>query len=669
MRTIDRWLSGFKHLQKKLMINIFLSLVIMMVVRFSILMPFVNESLFSQHSNELFRAFSIGFLYDLRVSTILFLPLFLLSVAAASLHRKGLFPVFNHISAIILVVTLFLSIANFYYCRTYERHFDTFIFGLFEEDTLAVLSNIWDDYPVITVCLATALAYYLCLFLQRKIDTSFTVKKTDIHYLIIFSGVILMAFGYFIAMRGSVGTFPLRRDYAHVSDIKSFNMVTPNGLIALQWAIKDHAKLQAVPHVSDVQGARLWQQLSAETTPDFNVDKLITHTPKDAFLAENKPNVVFAVMESFGSHLLSYDSPTRDMLGALRPHWQKDYVFTRFLSEGNGTMDSLARFFIRSPLFDVPLTQARKYHFAGDVITPYKANGYKVVYATSGNLAWRNLAEVLPAIGFDELVDQNSLMKLYPGIKADTWGVADEYLFKYVEQRLLQAEQDKQPVFIMTMSVTNHPPYRTPESYQPRELHVDKTIQSRFSNIPEIKNVFATYTYANDVLGHFLSDIKQSDVGRKTIIGITGDHNIRGLGYPDQSESVIGHAVPFYLYVPERYKRHVVFDPARVGSHKDILPTLYSLSLSDTSYLNMGCNLLAKDLDPVMCQFGYNTEVAITAQGAYLPGGKSLVFQPWSETNSLSVREPQVVTGADRSAEKIEAYRQLLEWQLYRQMQ
>lgn len=50
MRTIDRWLSGFKHLQKKLMINIFLSLVIMMVVRFSILMPFVNESLFSQHS-------------------------------------------------------------------------------------------------------------------------------------------------------------------------------------------------------------------------------------------------------------------------------------------------------------------------------------------------------------------------------------------------------------------------------------------------------------------------------------------------------------------------------------------------------------------------------------------------------------------------------------------
>lgn len=101
------------------------------------------------------------------------------------------------------------------------------------------------------------------------------------------------------------------------------------------------------------------------------------------------------------------------MLGALRPHWQQDYVFTRFLSEGNGTMDSLARFFIRSPLFDVPLTQARKYHFAGDVITPYKANGYKVVYATSGNLAWRNLAEVLPAIGFDELVDQNSLMKRF----------------------------------------------------------------------------------------------------------------------------------------------------------------------------------------------------------------------------------------------------------------
>ncbi|MDD2168998.1 hypothetical protein QA338_10755 [Glaesserella parasuis] len=39
---------------------------------------------------------------------------------------------------------------NFYYYKTYNNYYDMLMFGLVEDDTKAVLKNIYDDYPVIS---------------------------------------------------------------------------------------------------------------------------------------------------------------------------------------------------------------------------------------------------------------------------------------------------------------------------------------------------------------------------------------------------------------------------------------------------------------------------------------------------------------------------------------
>ena len=39
-----------------------------------------------------------------------------------------------------------------------------------------------------------------------------------------------------------------------------------------------------------------------------------------------------------------------------------------------------------------------------------------------------------------------------------------------------------------------------------------------------------------------------------------------------------GRAVPFYVYAPPAYRANAVCDRERIGSHKDIMPTLYQLS-------------------------------------------------------------------------------------------
>jgi phosphoglycerol transferase MdoB-like AlkP superfamily enzyme len=57
-------------------------------------------------------------------------------------------------------------------------------------------------------------------------------------------------------------------------------------------------------------------------------------------------------------------------------------------------------------------------------------------------------------------------------------------------------------------------------------------------------------------------------------------------------------SVPFYLYIPNKLKPNKKIDTNKiVGSHTDILPTLYNLSLSNTNYWATGTDLLSDEAE------------------------------------------------------------------------
>ena len=66
--------------------------------------------------------------------------------------------------------------------------------------------------------------------------------------------------------------------------------------------------------------------------------------------------------------------------------------------------------------------------------------------------------------------------------------------------------------------------------------------------------------------------------------------------------------MPFYVYAPPAYRANAVYDRERIGSHKDIMPTLYQLSLSQAPYFQSGCDLLARHPDSGWC-FGFNAPI------------------------------------------------------------
>jgi phosphoglycerol transferase MdoB-like AlkP superfamily enzyme len=92
------------------------------------------------------------------------------------------------------------------------------------------------------------------------------------------------------------------------------------------------------------------------------------------------------------------------------------------------------------------------------------------------------------------------------------------------------------------------------------------------------------------MLARFIDRVKNSKYADNTIIAVTGDHHFN-LYHEDSLLNTV--KVPFYLYIPKSLKPKNV-DTSVLGSHLDIMPTLYNISLSNESYISEGIDLFSE---------------------------------------------------------------------------
>ncbi|MFM4965917.1 LTA synthase family protein [Aeromonas bivalvium] len=630
---------------------------ILMAARYLMLDHFVEPAQLQDRADDLRRMWLTGLRYDLRIAGMALSPFVLVGLMLAAGERgwQGMQRWAPRLLGLMAFLIGAVAIGNYYYYQTYHTHIDVFAFGLVEDDTRAVLANMWQDYPIIKGLALALLLGWLPARWARRTLVHRDRKPWPLPVFIVYLLIALTLL--FVISRGSVGTFPLRRGNAQVSDLLALNKLTPNGLMAIDWAIKDRAEDIVFTPVSQAEGEALLER--------SGLDSLMARTPVNPWLAAHKPHVVMALMESFGSNMLAFDEPGKnDLLGSLRPHFKEDFVFKRFLSEDNGTAPSLAALFFHSPVQNISHSSAQHQTLSGTPFALYKQAGYKLVFISPGNMMWRNLVNYLPVQGVDEVYDQNALIKRYPEAAKEVtaWGVPDDYAYRLARALL---EQSREPLFISILTITNHPPYETPPRYQPQPIATTPRVMAHAEDGSiEQANILRTYQFAADALGRFVSAIKGSPLGDKTLIAASGDHQMRRLKAFYPREQVLDRAVPFYLYVPKTILAHSRwhFDPLRVGSHKDIFPTLYGFSLSDTPYQTLaGRNMLAP-VDDQRRAFGYNVTLWIDDKGAYPMSGKPS-FYPWRDDHRLEVKEQaQPVSEAQQARQQ--ALPELLRWQL-----
>ena len=631
------------------------------------LLAFENE-LFKE--KDIINLFLAGAFSDLRLCASGFLPLllvyflsffkflakfkFIKNITAGAGDYKVRIYVFLssfYIALFSFLVILFCFV-NYYYFSLYQNKIDIFIFKLKDDDTTTLLKIIWTDYPVLLLLFLALIFSAFCVFLNHKILNLKINFKPNLSVAVFLNLALILV--YIISLRGPYKHISMRNYNYKFSSTKAINELSINPLIAFSWAFKQYKNDESLSVISDEEGQELENKL-------FTLYKT---SPKNEMAKKLKPSVVINLMESFGSALDDYGV---DLLGALKEHFEEDFVFKRFLSYGNFTMPSFSQLFFLSPKLNLSQSKYQNLRLKDTPIEIYKKAGYKVIFVYAGNEAWENIGNFLRTQGVDEIIDEITLMKEYKGAKesANGYGVADEYMYKKIYKLL---KNSKESLFIISLSISNHPPYnKTPyslldESSVGKDL-LDKIYSTKNQNALQI---LQARSYANNEFGKFLSLIKKDEKLREnTIIAMSGDHRQREFK-ANNSQRALNYAVPFYLYIPKALQKGLYYDKNRIGSHKDIFPTLYALSLSEVEFLSLGGkNMLEKPQDERL-EFGFNSEVFIDKNGVY-PRDSKTGLSYKDENSLLNTNESFELDARHESFFK--DYERLNEYQLLKRVQ
>ncbi|MDR2351452.1 MAG: sulfatase-like hydrolase/transferase, partial [Endomicrobium sp.] len=114
------------------------------------------------------------------------------------------------------------------------------------------------------------------------------------------------------------------------------------------------------------------------------------------------------------------------------------------------------------------------------------------------------MGNFMPSLGFDNVLGEESLGNSYP---RNQWGVYDENLFEYLFEIL---SKDNRRQFIYVMTTTNHPPYSLPDNYKVMPIKIPKELERNIVNKSLAQKRLAVYQYSNEMLGRFITKIKNS---------------------------------------------------------------------------------------------------------------------------------------------------------------
>lgn len=106
-----------------------------------------------EYRNHFKRMYYLGLRFDLKIIAIILALPFLFGVPftftdliSSELNAY----LWTSYISVFSFLTITITITNYFYFKTYQNYYDIFMFGIVEDDTKAVLKNIYDDYPIIT---------------------------------------------------------------------------------------------------------------------------------------------------------------------------------------------------------------------------------------------------------------------------------------------------------------------------------------------------------------------------------------------------------------------------------------------------------------------------------------------------------------------------------------
>lgn len=195
-----------------------------------------------------------------------------------------------------------------------------------------------------------------------------------------------------------------------------------------------------------------------------------------------------------------------------------------------------------------------------------KKRGYHTAYYQNGSLLFDNQGDFVATHGFDHIMGHKDILKAFPQAETTSWGVHDEYLYRFIRKDL------PQPYFLTLFTMSNHHPWKSPSGWKSGLSH------------PYLQ----TTEYADKCFGDFVKTLDDN-----TLLVALGDHGQplgeHGSYVPVKNIYEENVRVPCFLWAKKGIPAQRI---ETVGSQIDVLPTILDLLQIPVPQSALGSSLL-----------------------------------------------------------------------------
>ena len=556
--------------------------------------------------------FTIGFFYDLVVSSFFAIPVALYCwLMKDSWYQKTWqrLPLF-----ILLFIITFILVATagseIVFWNEFNVRFN-FIAVDYLIYTNEVLGNIWESYNMPLIIAAVLLVVILLLFLVRK--------------KVIASQKVSMRFGRrtvflitFLAVPAA-GYFLVNNHFKNISSNNYVNELGGNGVYEFGAAFWNNEidYHQFYKEQNDTANLALLRAMLQASNATFTADPLSVERKIQNDSPEHKWNVVLISMESLSGDYLKYFGNKENITPYLDSLIPKSLFFSNFYASGTRTVRGLEALSLAIPPTPGQSIVRRPNNEGlfslGSVL---KSKGYEVNYIYGGNSFFDNMGYFFSNNGY-KVLDKRDIPDTLVN-HTTAWGIDDEAAFNFTLGQCDESYKKGKPFFNHIMTISNHRPYTFPAG----RIDIPSASHSSQGGVK----------YTDYAIHKFLTDAAQKPWFDNTVFVIVSDHCSRSAGKTDLP--VNRYQIPCFIYAPKLIQP---FNEQRLTSQIDLAPTL--LGLLNVNYTS---RFLGFDIykTPV-----WRDRVFISTYQnlGYVKSGKLVILSPQKEIASF---QPDFLTGS-----------------------
>jgi phosphoglycerol transferase MdoB-like AlkP superfamily enzyme len=358
--------------------------------------------------------------------------------------------------------------------------------------------------------------------------------------------------------------------------------------------------------------------------------------PKDTtiiFLNQQKPNIVFLILESFSADLIQSCGGDIGITPQIEKLIADGYLFTNIYSSGTLSHQGIASIFSGFPA--QPATSIIKEHAKFSKLPSLNKRLLKLGYNTSfyfgGQLTYANIKSYMYYNQFHQIKDIDD----YPGdMPRGKLGIHDQYT---LTDHLNELNTKPTPFFSGIFTVSTHSPYDIPARW---------TISKGGSE----RDFLNAAHYSDSCIGAYISECKKTSWYKNTLFVLMADHS-KHTHYDRNYFEPLNRHIPLLFFgeviKPEfKGKKNAI-----LGAQHDLVCTLLKQLQQDAHEFKWSKNLM----NPYAKQFAY---YALTSGFGWMVPSGALTHNYQNKSNDWNTCPQQSCTDSLNNAGK--AYLQLL---------